>query len=443
MEKHNTEWKESWNDKYLNAVCGFANAQGGVLEIGRRDDGVVIGVTNAKKLLEDLPNKIRSATGIIADIELRDSDGKQYITIIVKPYTFPISCNGKYYYRSGSTTQELSGSALDEFMLKKQGRTWDAVPVPHVRFEDFERDAFKVFRKKAIASGRMTTKDLDITDEMLLKNLRLVDGDYMKRAALLLFHHDPGNWFIGSYVKIGFFENRADLIYQDEVHGPLISMADKVEELVYTKYFKGIISYRGIQRVETFPVPRIAFREAVLNAIVHADHGAGNPIHIHIYPDEVLIYNNGQLPQDWTVEDLFVKHTSMPSNPLIANAFFRSGQIEAWGRGIEKMTDSCKEWSRPEPFYRIRTNEVMIGFNTEAGIVENIVDSIVEKNDLSEIQKNILKLMQANPKISAKAIAEAVGIAPRNVQAHIQSLKTIGMVERSGSAKGGRWIVKQ
>jgi len=150
---------------------------------------------------------------------LKESDGKHYIAISVKPYTFPISCNGKYYYRSGSTTQELLGASLDEFMLRKQGRTWDAVPVPHVRFEDFERNAFKVFRKKAIASGRMTTKDLDITDEMLLKNLRLIDGDYMKRAALLLFHQDPGSWFIGSYVKIGYFENLADLIYHDEVHG--------------------------------------------------------------------------------------------------------------------------------------------------------------------------------------------------------------------------------
>lgn len=67
-----------------------------------------------------------------------------------------------------------------------------------MRFEDFESDAFKVFRKKAIASGRMTAKDLEITDEMLLRNLRLTDGEYLKRAALLLFHHDPEAWFIGT-----------------------------------------------------------------------------------------------------------------------------------------------------------------------------------------------------------------------------------------------------
>jgi ATP-dependent DNA helicase RecG len=437
LENQNIEWKESWHDKYLSTIGGFANAQGGVLEIGRRDDGEIVGLANVKKLLEDLPNKIRSATGIIAEIELKEANAKQYISIHVKPYTFPISCNGKYYYRSGSTTQELSGATLDEFMLKKQGKTWDDVPVPHVKFEDFESDAFKVFRKKAIASGRMTAKDLEITDEMLLKNLRLTEGEYLKRAALLLFHQDPENWFIGAYVKIGFFENPADLLFQDEIHGPLISMADKVEELVYTKYFKGMISYRGIQRVETFPVPRIAFREAVLNAIVHADHSMGNPIHIHIYPDEVLIYNNGKLPENWTAEDLFARHTSMPHNPLIANAFFRSGQIEAWGRGVEKITNACREWGKQEPFYRIRSNEVMIGFNTKTQFVEKFVEKFVE----NETQQTIIRLMQTDPKISAKAIAAQVGMTSRGVQKNIDALKKAGLVERIGPAKGGHWIV--
>ena len=148
-------------------------------------------------------------------------------------YSFPISCNGKYYLRSGSTTQELSGNTLDEFILRKQGRTWDGVPVAHVKFDDFESDAFKTFRRKAVASARLTARDLEITDEMLLKNLRLVEGDYLKRAAILLFHQDPENWIPGAYLKIGFFENAADLLHQDEIHGPLITMADKAEDLVY------------------------------------------------------------------------------------------------------------------------------------------------------------------------------------------------------------------
>jgi ATP-dependent DNA helicase RecG len=91
-------------------------------------------------------------------------------------------------------------------MLRKQGKTWDGVPVPYVKFDDFESDAFRAFRRKAIGSARLTAQDLEITDEMLLKNLRLTEGDYLKRAALLLFHQDPENWVPGAYVKIGFLK---------------------------------------------------------------------------------------------------------------------------------------------------------------------------------------------------------------------------------------------
>ena len=51
-------------------ICGFANAEGGVLVIGRDDQGKVVGVSNARKLLEDLPNKIRDVLGIMADVRL-------------------------------------------------------------------------------------------------------------------------------------------------------------------------------------------------------------------------------------------------------------------------------------------------------------------------------------------------------------------------------------
>ena len=443
MENQNLEWKESWRDEYMKTLCAFANTSGGILEVGRNDNGVLVHVDGIEKLLVNLPNKIKNAMAIVADINVQKEDDNVYLRITIGAYPFPISYHGIYYIRSGSTTQELTGSALDEFMLRKQGKTWDGVPVPYVKFNDFESDAFKVFRRKAVASARLTAQDLEITDDMLLKNLRLVEGDYLKRAALLLFHQDPENWVPGAYLKIGFFENSVDLLHQDEIHGPLITMADKAEDLVYLKYFKGIISYEGLQRIENYPVPRQAFREAVLNAIIHRDYSTGNPIHIHIYPDKVLIYNDGKLPETWTVEDLFSPHTSKPYNPLIAGAFFRSGQIEAWGRGVEKMAEACKSWGKPEPFYRIRANEVMIGFNTDVSIVGNIAENVVKNIGINAMQVKIMELMRANPKITAKLIAQAVGIAPRNVQVNIQSLKALGLVERVGAAKGGHWKVKK
>lgn len=464
MENLAVEWKESWHDEYMRTICAFANASGGVLEVGRRDNGEIAGVSNATKLLEDLPNKIKSAMAIIPDIEALESDKKQYIRIGVGAYPFPISYHGVYYIRSGSTTQALTGSALDEFILRKHGKTWDAVPEPYAKFDDFEKDAFRAFRSKAIGSARLTERDLDITDEVLLDNLMCTEKNYLKRAAVLLFHQKPEKWVLGSYVKVGLFANAADLVYQDEIHGPLITMADKVEDLVYLKYFKGLISYQGIQRIETYPIPRAAFREAVLNAIVHKDYSTGNPIHIHIYPDKVLIYNDGRLPDRWTVDNLLIPHTSKPYNPLIAAAFFRSGQIEAWGRGIQKITDACIAWGKPDPFFKICPNEVMIGFNVDpAGIVggtdanivengENIVENggsivenggnIVENGYVNPLQAKILELMRDNPKITAKTIAEKTGMTSRNVQIHIKTLTTMGLIERVGARKKGHWTLK-
>ena len=60
-ESQHTEWKQNWRDEYLRWICGFANAEGGVLVIGRNDEGEAVGVKDAEKLLEVLPNKIRTS----------------------------------------------------------------------------------------------------------------------------------------------------------------------------------------------------------------------------------------------------------------------------------------------------------------------------------------------------------------------------------------------
>lgn len=121
-ENQNIEWKESWRDEYLKWICGFANAKGGKIIIGKNDRGEVIGVDKFKKLMDDIPNKIQNQLGIICDVDLKEYEDKKYIEIDVKPYDVPISYQGKYHYRSGSTKQELKGNALNEFLLKKAGK---------------------------------------------------------------------------------------------------------------------------------------------------------------------------------------------------------------------------------------------------------------------------------------------------------------------------------
>jgi ATP-dependent DNA helicase RecG len=444
LESQNLEWKSKWRDEFLKGLCGFANAQGGTLEIGRDDDGVVIGIDNAKQLLEDLPNTIRHSLGIVPSVELFEANGRQYIAVSVDASSTPISFRGKHYLRSGSTTQELDGHELDNFIMRRLGKTWDGIVIPKLKSADLDTSAFRKFREKSLASERLQKADLELSDEALLDSLLLIENGELTRAAILLFHNNPEKYVFGAYVKVGYFENGADLIYEDEFHGPLIAMPDEIVDTIYRKYFKGIISYEGLQRIADYPVPRPALREAVLNAIVHRDYTTGVPIQIKVFPDCVIVYNDGRLPENWTVVNLLKKHRSRPYNPKIAYAFYRAGYIETWGRGIERITTACKDAGKPEPLFEASPSEISVTFftNGESKPEEKFVDGVVEKFVENGSKQMILKLMLEQPKISAKTIACRIGISSRCVQKHIDVLKKTGFIERVGSAKGGYWAVK-
>jgi len=365
-EQQNIEYKSAWHDDYLKWVCGFANAQGGTIFIGKDDDGKIVGVPDAKKLLEDIPNKVRDILGILVDVNLHKTDQGDYLEIVVEPYPNAISYKGQYHYRSGSTKQELKGVALDKFLLQKRGKHWDGVLIPHVSVSDLKQETFEFFKKQGAKSKRLDEISLNDTNEQLLENLELKDGKYLKRAAILLFYTKPEKFVTGAYIKIGFFENDADLIFQDEVHGNLFEQIEKTLDLLFTKYIKAIISYEnGINRVETYEYPKDAIREALLNAIAHKDYSGGVPIQISVYKDKIMIWNEGTLPEDWTIETLLDKHSSKPYNPDIANALFRSGYIESWGRGITKMISLCKEAGLPEPNFYYKTSGIWAVFQKD------------------------------------------------------------------------------
>lgn len=112
-EDHRTEWKERWKDEFLKILCGFANSGGGHLVVGRNNNGLAVGVRDGARLLVDLPNKARDVLGIIVQVKRRTVRGRELVGIDVPAYPCPISCQGEYYVRSGSTTQLLKGAALD------------------------------------------------------------------------------------------------------------------------------------------------------------------------------------------------------------------------------------------------------------------------------------------------------------------------------------------
>jgi ATP-dependent DNA helicase RecG len=345
-ENQNIEYKSSWRDEYLRWVCGFANANGGVLYIGKDDNGDVVGIENSKKLLEDLPNKITAILGIVADVNLHETEQGDFIEIVVESQPNPVNYKGEYHYRSGATKQELKGVALNKFLLERTGKKWDSVPVLNVAIEDLSLIALQRFRQKAFESQRVNKEDLNDNVEHLLRNLQLIDekSGNLKRAAVLLFHPKPERFVTGAYIKIGFFQGDDDeLAFQDEVSGSLMEQIDKAIDLLNSKYTTYAISYNGISRVEKPAFPVVALRESLLNAVAHKDYASGIPIQISVYPDHLVFWNPGYLPETITTETLLQKHPSIPYNPDIANTLFRSGDIEVWGRGYRKIVKSTLE----------------------------------------------------------------------------------------------------
>ncbi len=83
-EDQNTEWKESWRDEYTKWICGFANAQGRALYIGIDVKGIVCGIEDAEKLLEDIPNKVRDILGIMVSVNLLSKNDLPYLEILVE-----------------------------------------------------------------------------------------------------------------------------------------------------------------------------------------------------------------------------------------------------------------------------------------------------------------------------------------------------------------------
>ena len=300
-------------------------------------------------------------------------------------------------------------------------------------------------------------EEVSVEDTILMDNLHLIDEDgYLIRAAMLAFYKDPEKWVTGSYIKIGYFgKSDSDLVYQDEVHGPLIEQVDKTVDLVYTKYMKALIDYEGVQRIEQFMFHKDAFREILLNAIVHKDYSSCNPIQISVYEDKIYIWNDGEMPPNLDSTDkLFMKHSSKPYNPKLANVFFKSGMIEAWGRGFEKIREACALYDGPLPEYEINEAGIMVLCKACDRYLELIpakkkVDSIISderimSGKMSELRKEpivkIVNYLKDNEEITTAKGVEITGKSEAQVRRYLKVLCNLGIIKSTRTTKGNVYV---
>lgn len=437
-EHQNIEYKQSWRDEYLKWICGFANAQGGKIYIGVNDNGIVTGIDDPKKLMDDIPNKAVNHLGLVIDVNLLKDKGKEYIEIVVPVSPMPISYHGAYHFRSGSTKQELKGGALHEFLLKKIGRTWDDIGISNAKIEDLDTKSIASFVKAAVKSGRIYKEAEKDDIPTLLENLQLItpDGE-LKAAAILLFSKNPKKFFVTSYFKIGKFgDSDSELKFQDTVEGNIFDMVETVITLLKQRYIISTISYEGIQRIEKPEYPDAAIRESILNAIVHKDY-TDSTIQMSIYDDKIILWNPGKLSEDLTIEKLKSKHPSRARNKNIAEVFFKAGYIESWGRGIEKMIDALKGDGLPEPIFEENSGGFQVTF-----LKESYSKEYLNQIGLNERQIKAVEYLRDTQELTNAKYQEINNIGKSISAVELQELTDKGIVNKIGKGKLTKYSLK-
>jgi ATP-dependent DNA helicase RecG len=454
-EQQNIEWKQSWRDEYLKWICAFTNTEGGKLFIGKDDNGNTVNLVNYQSLLEDIPSKVKNYMGVICPVNLHDDNGNKFIEIVVKGYANPISYRGKYYIRSGSSTHELNGVELAEFLLLKSGKTWDEIVVEDASIQDISQDTIKKFVADSKDKGRLPNTD-GLNDLEILEKLRLAYNGQVKRAGIVLFGKDPNRFFPNCKVMIGRFgADSEELKFQEPLEGNVVYLLEEVQNILNYKFLIRPVDFEGMHRREEDEYPVAALREMLLNALVHKKY-MGAAIQIRVFDDKLSIWNEGTLPNGMTVDNLKTEHNSKSPNPVLADACFKAGYIDTWGRGTLKIFKACEEAGLPEPQI----------IEKDGGIEVTLFKAIAKKTDsepttkpsgpirkeFGTISERIrdqfgtkveatFKIIYEHPEYSAEQIATKLGITSRTIENHQAKLKKAGYIERKGDNIGGYWKI--
>lgn len=405
--------------------------------IGIDDKGKPIGLKNSAKLLEDIPNTIRNKLGIIPSVNLEKEKNKEIIRIGVGPSSVPISFEGRYYARSGSSTFALEGSELSNFILRKTGITWDDLIEEAASLEDINPETLERFRSYAV--DRLPSIKNEKNVKAILSKLDLLKDSQLKRAALLIFGRRPQKFYLQSQVKVGKFLTETEIITSDIIEGNLFEQLENTLDVLRSKYLVSHIKFEGIHRREILEYPYEALREAVINALIHRDYTGTSAVQIRVYKDRLSLMNEGKLPPEVPVEKLKTEHVSKPRNPLLAKIFYFAGFIESWGRGTIKIVEKCLEQGLPEPDFFEEYGVMKVVFYKDKFTEENL-----RKMGLNERQIKAVKYVKDKAEITNNIYQRVCETSERTASRDLYYLVEKGILEQLGkTGKGTKYILRR
>lgn len=262
----------------------------------------------------------------------------------------PVLFQGRSYKRSGSTTCRMGVEEIAGAALYRVGVTWDSVPETRACLSDISVPKIKSFIAMANREKRRPVP-AGTSPMELLRKLKLVLGGRPTRAAILLFGKDPQEFYGQARLKIGRFRNETLIVDDRRFDGTLF---DQVEGA--SAYFREKLDTRfemtgRPQRDVVWEYPLKALREAVTNAICHRNYASTRDTEVRLYDRQVMVWNDGGLPDQLSVQALKKAHPSVPRNKQIAEIFYYAGMIEQWGGGTRLILNECRASGMPEPVF--------------------------------------------------------------------------------------------
>ena len=423
------EFKEKFGKEAIETIVAMANARGGYVLIGVRDDGNVVGVSVGKNTLVNWANEISQNTEprIIPQIERIRYGEKDMVIIMVDEHPVkPVFFKGRAYRRVGASNRRMTQREITEMFESSTGTSWDYYTVDEP-LNVLDEETIRRFAK-------MAKLDRYSTDEILRK-LHLVRDGRPTRAAVLLFGRNVQDIFMNAVVRVGRFKD-SEILDSVDIGGNLFSQVEDTLNAV-KKHLGRKFIIRETRREEIWDYPLIALREGIINAIIHRDYRRPEEIQIKIYDDHLTIWNPGTLPFDLTVEDLYREHPSHPRNKLIAEAFYLAGYIEKWGSGTLRIINAMKKRGLPEPVIRL------VGEGFEMKFYKDIYNAETLRDiGINERQIKAILYIRERGSISNREYREMFGVSNKTAYLEIMDLVKRGLLVKRGAGRSSIYVLK-
>ena len=413
-------------DGLLKTLVAFANTAGGVLVVGV-EDGTrrVIGIPDVLAAEERLSNMVVDSIlpRLVPDIEIVPWRKTHVLVVQVYPsaarphYLGRLGPEAGAFVRVGSTTRRADAAQIEEMRRFAQAGSFDEQPIPEMNSEvlDFRAasELFAPMRKLTPSAFR----SLRITTKYQGRDVPTVGG-------YLLFGKDRFDRFPDAWVQAGRFTgtDRSRLADSTEIRSHLPQAAEEAIEFVQ-KHISHEALIGPVRRTDRWTVPLVALREAIINAIVHADYAErGSPIRVAVFNDRIEVENPGLLPLGLTIDDIR-RGVSKLRNRVIGRVFHELGLIEQWGSGIQRMTAACQAAGLPAPILE------------EVGAHFRVVLSAIPTGPvlLDDRDQTILRLLGDGRGRSTAQIAMAVALSARATRTRLADLVQRGLVIEVGS----------